>query len=123
MNPLRLQAPSPKPSSNTDDALRAADAKIQARKVNDLKRSVGIALGLGILIAVGVLLGFIPAFVGILVFVLILVAMLVLHGGATSMASGLSDHEGYEKELEEEEQRKAEEAEYYGETPSHDDSE
>jgi hypothetical protein len=52
---------------------------------------------------------------GIIVLVLIL-GMLVVYGGGSELATGLSDAEGYERQLEEEEQKKAEEAEYFGET-------
>jgi hypothetical protein len=123
MNPIKLQSPLPRPPPpDPNAALRAADAKLAARKAEELKRNVGVVLGLGVLLLIGVILGIIPSFVAIIVFALLLLGMLVLHGGASALSSGISDHEGYEKALEEEEQRKTEEAEYYGETHS-DDSE
>lgn len=76
--------------------------------------------GIILTVFLGIVLGFL-AIVGVIstsliamVFAAILLGMLVLHGGGLELASGLSDHEGYQRQLEEEEQRKAEEEEYYG---------
>jgi uncharacterized membrane protein YphA (DoxX/SURF4 family) len=79
--------------------------------------SAALAVVAGCVLAILVLVGVISGLTAVVIFVVIVVVLLVFHGGGSDITSGLSDQEGYERELEEEEQRKAQEAEEAGEMP------
>jgi len=71
--------------------------------------SVLVTLAAGLILAGLAISGVITGVIAVMVFALILVGMLVMHGGAAGLGSGLSDHDGFEQQVEEEEQRRAEE--------------
>ncbi|MFH1054687.1 MAG: hypothetical protein V1744_01185 [Candidatus Altiarchaeota archaeon] len=104
-------APKPEPSDST----AYADRILAERKAMKLKLSFYISILVGVVLVILTVFGIIDATIAAVIFAFLIVGMLVFHGGVTAMISGVSDHEGYEKQLEEEEQRKAEEAEYFGE--------
>ncbi len=71
--------------------------------------SVLVTVASGLILAGLAVSGIITGVIAVVVFALILVGMLVMHGGAAGLGSGLSDHDGFEQQVEEEEQRRAEE--------------
>ncbi|MBU0761519.1 MAG: hypothetical protein KKD39_00695 [Candidatus Altiarchaeota archaeon] len=87
------------------------------RQVSTVKVGILLSGVLAIVLGILVFLSVISFTLAGIIILVMLLGMLVLHGGGTELATGLSDAEGYERQLEEEEQRKAEEAEYFGETP------
>jgi hypothetical protein len=67
------------------------------------------AVATAAILSVLVITGIINVLIAFVLFCVVIVGLLVFYGGGTEMASGLSDHEGFEQQVEEEEQRKAEE--------------
>jgi lysylphosphatidylglycerol synthetase-like protein (DUF2156 family) len=92
------------------------DDEAEKHKKNPIVSAI-ITVFVGLILAIATVTGFISATIAVIIFVLVLVAMVIFHGGGADIVSGLSDAEGYERELEEEEQRKTQEAEESGEDP------
>lgn len=88
-----------------------SEGKKRAAKANVLKLSILASLGLGILLAILIVAGVITTTIGAGIFAALIAGMLVMHGGGTEIASGISDHEMYQNQLEEEEKFKQEQAE------------
>jgi len=78
------------------------------------KPSIGLSAAftviVGVMLVLATLLGVIGSTLAIIVFLVVILGLIIFHGGAASMGSGLSDAEGYEKQLEEEEKAEAQEA-------------
>jgi hypothetical protein len=65
-----------------------------------------------IAVGLGLTLGLISTTAALAAFGVLVVGMLVMHGGGVSIASHISDHEGYQKTIEEDEQTQQEHEEW-----------
>ncbi len=85
------------------------------KKVSPVKTGILMTGVLGGVLAVLVTLGVLSVTIAAIIMAVMILGMLIMYGGGSELATGLSDAEGFENQIEEEEQRKAEEAEYFGE--------
>ncbi len=89
----------------------SSDTKKRAAMANVLKLSFFATLGIGVTLVALIVLGIITTGIAIGIFGVLVVGMLVMHGGSMEFVSGISDTEGQEREMEEHEQWKQEQAE------------
>ena len=87
------------------------DSKQSGKVIMSVGATVVVMAGL----AATMFLGLLSTGVAFLIFAVFLIGLLVFHGGGTALTTGLSDTDGDLQREEEEEQRKVEEAEYFGE--------